>query len=67
MPDAILGTLQAIDPAVLENVVRVDQRSPAFQISDWSVRRLSAKGIVNPDGLWLFSGQGRDGQGTRNW
>ena len=67
MPDDILATLQAINPAVLESVVREDQRSPSFQITDWSVGRLSNKGIINPDGLWLFSGQGHDQQGPRNW
>ncbi len=59
MPDDVLATLQAVDPAVLEGVVREDQRSPSFQITDWSVRCLSDKGIINPNGLWLFSGQGR--------
>jgi hypothetical protein len=63
----MLETLRAIDLAVLTDVVRQDQRSPTFEILDWSVKRLSDKGVINPDGLFLFSGQGRDGQGTRPW
>ena len=54
MPDEKLATLQAIDPAILESIVREDQRSPSFQIGDCSVRRLSNKGIINPDRLcWI--------------
>jgi hypothetical protein len=59
--------LQSIDVTRLTDVVRQDQRSPSFQIGDWSVRRLSDKGVINPDGLWLFSGQGHDRQGPRPW
>lgn len=67
MPDDMLATLQAIDPAVLESVVREDHRSPSFHITDWSVRRLRDKGIMNRDDLWLFRGQGLDGRGARHW
>jgi len=59
--------LQAIDPTILTDVVRQDQRSPLFQITQWSVERLSGKGIINPDGLWRFSGEGRDRGGDRSW
>ena len=65
MPEDLLATLQAIDPIRLTNVVRQDQRSPAFEITNWSVKRLSDKGIINPDGLWIFTGTGRDSQGER--
>jgi hypothetical protein len=67
MSEDMLATLQAIDPAVLTEVVRQDQRSPTFEILDWNVKRLSDKGVINPDGLFLFSGQGRDEQDTRPW
>lgn len=58
MDDELLQKLKAIDPAVLSDVVRQDQRDPSFEITDWSVKRLSDQGIINPDGLWLFSGKG---------
>jgi hypothetical protein len=67
MSENMLETLQAIDPAVLTEVVRQDQRSPGFEITEWTVKRLSDKGIANPDGLFLFSGQGHDERGTRPW
>ena len=67
MDDLILEKLKALDPAILSDVVRQDQRDPSFEITDWSVKRLSDKGIMNPDGLWLFSGEGNHGQETRSW
>ena len=67
MPEDLLATLQAMDLVRLTNVVRQDQRSPAFEITNWSVKRLSDKGIINPDGLWIFTGTGRDSQGERPW
>jgi hypothetical protein len=59
--------LQAIDPAVLLNVVRQDQRNPDFTILNWTVRALSDKGAMNPDGLWCFSGTGQDHHGVKLW
>jgi hypothetical protein len=56
----VLETLKNIDPALLNQVVRQAQRSPDFEISEWSVRRLSDKGVFNPEGLWL-SGRPRAG------
>ena len=67
MPEDMLETLRVIDPQLLTDVVRQDQRSSTFEILDWTVKRLSDKGIMNPDGLFLFSGQGRDEQGIRSW
>ena len=63
----MLERLNAIDVAILTDVVRQDQYSPSFVITDWSIRRLSDKGIANPDGLWLFSGQGHDSHEARQW
>jgi hypothetical protein len=63
----MLATLQATDPALLREIVRQDQRSPAFELLHWDVKPLSAKGIANPEGLFLFSGQGRDERGIRPW
>ena len=63
----LLAQLKAIDPAVLAEVVRKDQRDPAFNITEWSVRRLSDKGVINPDGLWLFGGAGTGHGGPAAW
>jgi len=59
--------LKTIDSTILTDVVRQDQRSPFFEVTEWSVSRLSDKGIINPDGLWLFSGEGHDHKGSRPW
>jgi hypothetical protein len=67
MFENLAARLQAIDPAILTDVVRQDQRSSSFEITEWSVKRLSDKGLVNPDGLWLFSGQGHAGGDLRQW
>lgn len=67
MSEAILAKLNAMDMAILTDVVRQDQRNPGFEISEWSVRRLSEKGMVNADGLWLFSGQGHAGEVVQAW
>ena len=63
----ILQRLNTVDAAILTNVVRQDQRSSSFVITDWSVQRLSDKGIANPDGLWLFSGRGHDSHEGHLW
>lgn len=62
-----LETLRMIDLTVLSDVVRQERRSPTFEITEWSVERLSTKGAVNPDGLFLFKGQGRDGGDLQSW
>jgi hypothetical protein len=59
--------LQRVDPAVIEEVVRQDQRSPTFEIDHWEVVRLSTKGIRNTEGLFLFRGKGEDRRGVRSW
>jgi hypothetical protein len=65
MAEGLLEQLRAIDPIVLTNFVQQDQDDPSFEISSWDVKRLSDKGIANPDGLWLFSGTG--GNEHRPW
>lgn len=65
--EELFARLKAIDPATLTDVVRQDQRSPSFEVTEWTVQRLSEKGIRNPDGLWLFSGEGHDSCGPRAW
>ena len=58
--------MQAVDPAELSAVVRQDQRSPDFEITDWSARDLSDWG--NDDAVLVeYNGHGRDGQGSRAW
>jgi hypothetical protein len=63
----MLPKLETIDPSLLLNVVRQDQRSQEFEIRSWSVSKLSEQGMINPDGLFLFRGSGQDQQGTRPW
>ena len=58
MAEDLLENLEAIDPRILTEIVRQDQNDPSFEITTWDVKRLSDKGIANPDGLWLFSGTG---------
>jgi hypothetical protein len=67
MDKGFLEKMMAIDPAILTDIVRQDQNEPTFQITNWTVKRLSDKGITNPDGLWLFSGQGNSEKETRPW
>jgi hypothetical protein len=57
----------AVDESLLADVVRRDLDSPSFHVASRSARSLSSKGIINPDGLWLFSGDGSDVWGTRPW
>ena len=67
MGDEVLDKLRAIDPAILTEVVQQEQPNPSFEITDWSVKRLSEKGIINPDGLWLFTGEGIEAGQSRPW
>ena len=67
MDESLLGKLQTIDPAILTDIVRQDQNNPAFEITEWNVKPLSDKGIMNPDGLWLINGLGSDGNIVRPW
>jgi Phosphotransferase enzyme family len=67
MAEDLLVRLRAIDLSVLTEVVRQDQRHPSFEITEWSIRRLSDKGFGSPDGLWLFNGFGQTDGLTRPW
>ena len=67
MPKDLLEKLQATDLKLLTEIVRQDQNDPSFEISSWDVKRLSNKGIGNPDGLWLFSGQGTGSSENLPW
>jgi hypothetical protein len=64
----ILASLSSIDLAVLTAVIRQDQRSPAFELIDWTVAPLSHhKIIATTGGLYCFSGHGYDAEGERPW
>jgi hypothetical protein len=63
----VLVALRSLDPHVLTEVVRRDQQEPGLDITDWTVRPLSSKGVVNPAGLFLLSGEARAGGTTRPW
>lgn len=67
MDQTVLETLQTSFPSILHSVVQQDRQSPTFEILDWNVRHLSSQGIRSPDGLFLYSGSGRDANGTRPW
>lgn len=52
-----LTMLPVIDPTVLTNVVRQEQRNPAFDILNWTVQPLSHEKIIDTTGgLFLLSG-----------
>ncbi len=68
MSQAFAKPLPALDPALLADVVRQDQRDLHFEIAEWSIQPLSSKGIINPDGLFGVRGRGRAGDGSaRAW
>lgn len=67
MAQGMLAALRSLDPHVLTEVVRRDQQEPDLEVTDWTVRPLSNKGLINPDGLFLFSGEARAGEATRPW
>lgn len=62
-----LQMLTAIDPARLTEIVRVALDNPSFQVGSWNVRHLSDLGGVNPEGLFLFEGDGHDEREPRQW
>lgn len=67
MASKTLTALQALDTAVITEVVRQDQQEPNLEVTDWTVKPLSTKGIMNPEGLFVFSGQVRAGESARPW
>jgi hypothetical protein len=67
MASDTLTALQALDSAVLTDVLRQDQQAPDLEIISWTVAPLSTKGVINPEGLFLFSGQARAGETIRPW
>jgi hypothetical protein len=68
MKPALPAALQAFDPGALADLVRQDQRNPAFEILDWTVDPLEHEKIIDTTGgLYRFSGYGRDGGATKPW
>ncbi len=68
MDTDILATLQALDPAILTDLVRQDQHNPKFDILDWKFEPLSHEKIIETTGgLYRFDGHGRDGDATKSW
>lgn len=68
MTDDLLEQLKAIDPAILTDVVRKDQRDPNLVIVDWSVEPLGHEKIIDTTGgLFCFSGHGQSKEGLRTW
>src|SRR5215216_5502132 len=67
MTEELLTQLKAIDLGVLTDFIRQDRHSSLFEVTTRSVQRLSDKGVINPDGLWLFSGKGYDASGSQSW
>jgi hypothetical protein len=48
--------------------VRQDQRSPTFEVLDWTVEPIQfAKILETTGGLYRFSGHGQDAQGAKPW
>jgi hypothetical protein len=62
-----LDQVKQVAAGMLDDVVRLEEDSPDFEILDWEVTRLSDKGLMNPEGLLLFQGQGQDKRGQRPW
>ena len=67
MPALSIDQVEQYASDMLDDVVRLDQNSPDFEILDWEVSRLSDKGLMNPEGLFLFQGHGQDERGKRPW
>ena len=62
-----LQILSELDAAKITKIVRHAQASPGFEIGSSDVRQLSSGGGINPEGLFLFSGDGSDEHGQRSW
>lgn len=67
MPQELPEQLHTLNPTLLTEIVRQQQENPTFGLLDWSVAPLSDQGIINPEGLFLFQGEGHDGQCEKPW
>jgi Phosphotransferase enzyme family len=68
MTTDILAALQAVDLAVLTNIVRQDQCNPGFELLDWTVQPLSHEKIIETTGgIYRVHGNGRVGSTKQPW
>lgn len=68
MSDDTLSSLNAMDMAILTDVVRKDQGSQSFEVVSWTAEPLSHVIMnMNTGGLYRFSGLGRDENGEKPW
>ncbi len=68
MSQDVPATVANIDLATLTDVVRQDQRSPAFELREWTVAPLGHHKIIDTTGgLYCVSGRGYDERGERPW
>ena len=66
MTSANLAALRTLDPNSLSELVQRTTGQPELRVSGFTVKTLSSKGVVNPEGLFLFSGRGV-GSGVVPW
>ncbi len=62
-----MGQIPSIDQVELTDVVRLHLQRPSFELLDWSVRVLSDRGAINPEGVLCVSGTGHDAAGMQSW
>ena len=62
-----LRILSELDSTTLTEIVRRAQDNPNIEIGSWTVSQLSSEGGINPEGLFLFSGDSSDEYGQRSW
>ena len=69
MAEDLFNRLKATDLETLTAVVRQDQHSPEFKITNWAVEPLSNKGFGGSEGQFRFYGQGRPsaGEAESSW
>ena len=68
MTDDLLEQLNALDQAVLRDVIRNDQHDTELVLLDWSVEPLSHEKIIDTTaGLFCFNGQSQSIKGMRPW
>lgn len=53
-----LAALRMLDPNTLSELVQRTTGQPELRVSEFTVKTLSNKGVMNPEGLFLFSGRG---------
>jgi len=67
MTENLLEKLKVTDFSLLSELVRQDQHSPEFAITNWTVELLSHKGFGGSEGQFLFHGHGFMGETEKTW